>query len=88
MSSIHERMIHHLRNARAKIQYIDGQQTGDTPRIERAAMDARAEIDRALHEAGVHLAPGWFRGGRGEIVANDQRRQRRRRRKTTRRRRT
>lgn len=51
MSSVSERMVHYLTRARAKIQYIDGEQMGDTPRIEQAAMAARREIDDALREA-------------------------------------
>jgi len=57
-----QQMAFHINKALAKVQYINGQQMGDTERIELAAMAAISHLKKALREAGVEaVKPGWMR---------------------------
>lgn len=44
-----------IQKAFKQIQYIDGQQEGDTPNIERAAMSALRDLRSALRELGAPI---------------------------------
>ena len=65
-----DRLVYHLRNVLRKLRYIDGQQRGDTPDIERAAMDGSREVERALEE----IQPGLGRRLSSEAFEESMRR--------------
>jgi hypothetical protein len=53
MTSRESRIAHLIERALRRVSYIDGRQAGDTPDIERAAMQARHELINALEELEV-----------------------------------